>query len=159
MIGVVYYNDFIRCYRNGVVERIDKNFKKREWRIVENNANDTYGYNTIKIGDKMIKRHRLLAYCFLGLENISGTLSGKIVIDHKSGIKIDNSVANLRITTQQGNNHNQTKAKGYYWDKKSKKWKAGIKLNGKTIYLGYYNTEAEAHQAYLDGKEKYHIAV
>jgi hypothetical protein len=29
-------------------------------------------------------------------------------------------------------------------------------LNGKTKSLGYYKTPEEAHQAYIDGKKKFH---
>jgi len=158
MIGVVYYNDFIRCFRDGVVERIDKRYKNPKWTIVEN-TNNHIGYNVIGINGKKILRQRLLAYCFLGLDDIVGERGADDCIDHKSGNKLDNSIANLRITTHQGNQHNRTKAKGYSWDKRDKKWKAKISLNGKRIHLGYYETEEEAHQAYLDGKEKYHIAV
>ena len=158
MINCVYYNDYVRCYRYGVVERLDKRFKNPEWKIVENNANHN-GYNTIKINGIHIRRHRLLAYCFLGLENVVGESGRDDCIDHINGIPLDNRVANLRITTQQGNQQNQTKAKGYYWNKRKQKWNAQIILNYKTIYLGLYDTEEEARQAYLDAKLKYHIAV
>ena len=155
MIGVVYYNDFIRCYRNGVVER---KYYYKYWRIVEN-TNNHNGYNDIKIKGKSIKRHRLIAFCFLGLNDIVGKSGADDCIDHKSGIPLDNSVANLRVATQQVNNQNNPKAKGYIWCKERKKYRARITLNGKLIHLGYYDTEEEAHQAYLDAKEKYHIAV
>jgi hypothetical protein len=158
MIDLVYYNDFIRCFRSGVVERLNQRYKPAKWTIVENTAHND-GYNTININGKPIYRHRLLAYCFLGLDDIVGEKNNDNCIDHKSGNKIDNSVENLRITTNQGNHHNRTTAKGYYWHKLAKKWKAQIGLNGKNIHLGLYDTEEEAHQAYLDGKEKYHISI
>jgi len=154
MIDCVYYNDKIRCYRNGVVERF---FRNKYWRIVENTANHNDGYNTIKINGKMILRHRIMAFCFLGLDDIVGESGCDDCIDHENGIKIDNRVKNLRITTNQENLHNNPKAKGYYWNKQRNKYHAQIQLNGKTIYLGSYNTEAEARQAYLSGKDKYHI--
>jgi hypothetical protein len=156
MIDCVYFNDKIRCYRNGVVERFWRN---KYWKVVENNANNGDGYNTIKINGKMIKRHRLLAYCFLGLENIVGEKGADDCIDHRYGNKLDNSVANLRITTHQGNQHNRPTAKGYCWHKQSNKWNASIALNGKRIHLGLYDTEEEAHQSYLRGKAKYHIII
>lgn len=34
-----------------------------------------------------------------------------------------------------------------------KKFKAVIKKDGKTTHLGYYRTEDEAHQAYLDARD------
>ena len=32
-----------------------------------------------------------------------------------------------------------------------------IKVKGKKIYVGLFDNEEEAHQAYLEAKEKYHI--
>ena len=55
------------------------------------------------------------------------------------------------------NSFNQKRAKGYYFHKKAKKWKSQIKLNGKLKHLGLFESEQEAHQAYLKSKEIYHI--
>ena len=147
-----YYNDDIRCYKNGVVERFYRNCY---WKVVENNDN-CKGYNEIRINGKLIKRHRLIAYCFLGLTNIVGELDNSNVIDHINGKPLDNRVENLRITTQQGNMQNNTKAKGYYWHKLANKWHSSIKVDKKQIYLGLFDTEEEAKQAYLTAKAKHH---
>jgi hypothetical protein len=154
MIDTVYYNDELRCHRNGVVERL---FKKKGWKIVENISNNGNGYNDIRINNKMIKRHRLIAYCFLGLENIIGNKNGVDLIDHMDHNKLNNAVANLRITNQSGNNQNRPNAKGYTFNKEHKKYHAQIMINNKKIHLGSYNTEEEARQAYLEGKRKYHL--
>jgi len=83
---------------------------------------------------------------------------GEIVeqIDHINGVRNDNRICNLRSVTNQQNQHNQTKAKGYSWHKQTNKFQARIKLNGKLINLGLFNTEDEARQAYLQAKEIYH---
>jgi hypothetical protein len=154
MIDTIYYNDELRCFRNGVVERL---YYHKYWRIVENTVNTGDGYNEIKINGKNIRRHRLIAYCFLGLDEIVGRLDKTNVIDHIDGDKINNSVANLRITNQTGNAQNRPNAKGYSFDKEKKKYKAQIKINKKSIHLGLYETEEEARQSYLEGKEKYHL--
>jgi len=154
-IDCVYFNDYIRCFRDGRVERLDKRFKNPKWRIIENTDNEN-GYNDIKINGVDIKRHRLMAYCFLGLKNIVGKSGANDCIDHINGDKLDNRVENLRITTHQGNQQNQTKAKGYYWNNEKNKWRASIGINGKLIHLGYYDTEEEAHEAYLRAKPIYH---
>jgi len=152
-IDCVYYTPELRCYRNCRVERL---FKRKGWKEVENTAN-CHGYNIIGINGKNIYRHRLIAFCFLGLNDIVGESGADDCIDHINGIPLDNRVANLRITTMQGNNHNYTRAKGYSWEKVAKKWRAQIQLNNKRIYLGLYDTEEDARQAYLTAKEKYHI--
>ena len=154
MIDCVYYNDTIRCYRDGNVERL---FRNKYWRIVENTANSGNGYNTIGINDKDIRRHRLIAFCFLGLENISEVKGGDNVIDHINGDPLTNCVDNLRITNGNGNQHNRKTAKGYYFHKASGKYQAQIKINNKQIHLGLHDTTEQARTAYLVGKKKYHM--
>tara|TARA_R110000803_G_scaffold81554_1_gene147510 strand:- start:266 stop:748 length:483 start_codon:yes stop_codon:yes gene_type:complete len=78
-------------------------------------------------------------------------------IDHIDGNPLNNNIENLRVVTNQENQWNRTKAKGYYWFKRDKNWKAEIRLNGKCIYLGCFDNEIDAHNAYLDAKKIYHI--
>ena len=77
-------------------------------------------------------------------------------IDHKDGDRSNNRIDNLREVTIQQNQHNRTTAKGYCFCKKSNKYRTTIKLNYKTIHIGYFKTEQEARQAYLDAKKIYH---
>jgi len=154
MIDLIYYNNKIRCYRDGQVERF---FRNKYWKIVENNNNNNKGYNQIEINKKLIFRHRLIAYCFLGLDNIIGNKKGIDVIDHIDGDKLNNSVENLRITNGNGNQQNRKNVKGYYFNKKLNKYHARIRVNGKRIHLGLFDTKEDAHNAYLDAKNIYHI--
>lgn len=50
--------------------------------------------------------------------------------------------------------HN-TRAKGYHWDKRTKKWFGQIQRNKKTYFLGYFNSEKDAAEAYKNAKEKW----
>ena len=77
------------------------------------------------------------------------------IIDHINRIKDDNRFINLRNVTFQQNAFNRT-AKGYTWCKSSKKWRAYIELDGKKTILGYFVSETEAHDAYLEAKKVYH---
>jgi hypothetical protein len=80
-------------------------------------------------------------------------------IDHINRIKNDNRICNLRSVTNQQNQWNRKIAKGYskivYND--SIYYISQIHLNNKIIYLGCFNTEEKARNAYLQAKEKYHI--
>ena len=78
-------------------------------------------------------------------------------LDHINSIRNDNRIENLRSVTRQQNQWNRLTAKGYYWDKVKNKWTSRIRLNGKKIYLGLFNTEEEAHKAYLAAKQIYHV--
>ena len=80
-------------------------------------------------------------------------------IDHINGIRDDNRICNLRSVTRQQNQFNRKKVKGFYkgFYKDSIYYVSQIYINKKKIYLGYFNTEQEARNAYLQAKEKYHI--
>ena len=152
MIDCVYYNDDIRCYRDGRVERF---FRNCYWRIIENTANSKKGYNRVEVNKILVQRHRLIACCFIGLENIIGNHIGVDLIDHIDRNPLNNAVENLRITNCSGNNQNRSSVKGYI--KKCDKYQARIVINNTLHNLGSYKTKEEAHQAYLEGKEKYHL--
>lgn len=113
------------------------------------------GYIRIEIDEQIIKIHRLIAFCFLGLNNIRGNRNTDIP-DHINKIKTDNRVDNLRIVNVSENAFNRN-PKGCYFHKKYKKWCATIKANGKQIHLGSYDTEEEARNAYLTAKEIHHV--
>ena len=44
--------------------------------------------------------------------------------------------------------------KGYSWDNQKQKWKARIKINQRIRHLGYFDTEEQAHEAYLTAKRQ-----
>lgn len=74
-------------------------------------------------------------------------------VDHENRDGLDNRRDNLRVVTHQQNGFNRG-AKGYSWFRG--KCQAHIKVNGKNIHLGYFDTPAEAHAVYLDAKQKHH---
>jgi hypothetical protein len=68
-----------------------------------------------------------------------------VTVDHIDGDKQNNHIDNLRAATPSQNGANQflTKAnksgvKGVSWAKKSNKWNACIRVNGKNKNLGYF---------------------
>jgi hypothetical protein len=113
----------------------------------------TDGYIHPMIGGKHVHQHRIIAAVFLGLD----MTDSKIQVDHINGIRHDNRLENLRLVNNQQNQWNRTTAKGYYWNKQHRKWKAQLKVDGKTQFLGYFDTEEAAHEAYLESKAIHHI--
>ena len=77
-------------------------------------------------------------------------------LDHINRIKNDNRISNLRDVTHAENQLNRF-GKGYGWFKNKNKWRSYIQTNKLYKHLGYFNTEEEARQAYLQAKEKYHL--
>ena len=47
--------------------------------------------------------------------------------------------------------------KGVSWNKRQKKWEARLTLNGKLLFLGYFNNEDDAGQAVNDEIRKYKL--
>jgi len=80
----------------------------------------------------------------------------EMLVDHVNCDKLDNRKQNLRVCDHKGNSRNRIspnqmkpdRYKGAYFVKKTKKWVAKIKLDGKKIHLGYFFTEIEAANAY-----------
>jgi hypothetical protein len=141
-------NTNLICYRNGTILRFHKQLKK--WNVCYGYKNSTK-YLQIEIDDKTYKMHRILAHAFRILD-----LHSPLKIDHRDRNPSNNCIFNLRPATQQQNTFN-TNAKGYHWKKNNKKWQAVICINGKKIYLGLFDTEEDARQAYIEAKKKYHI--
>jgi len=80
----------------------------------------------------------------------------KLQGDHIDHDTLDNRRANVRIVTNQENQHNPRRTKGYTWDKNRRKFEAKIMVNGIKKHLGRFDTPAEARAAYLAAKPIYH---
>lgn len=79
-------------------------------------------------------------------------------IDHISRNSLDNHISNLRTADRKLQSQNRNcviNQKGYNWCKTRNKYMAYITLDGKQKTLGRFDTEAEAHTAYLDAKTKH----
>ncbi len=78
-------------------------------------------------------------------------------IDHINGVKSDNRIKNLRDASVRDNNintkhHRSGRLPGCHFCTYTKKWRAQIKLNGKRIHLGRYNSETDASYAYKNAR-------
>jgi|TARA_R110000868_G_scaffold126261_1_gene333242 transcriptional antiterminator len=159
-IDCVYFNDYIRCYRDG---RVEKYYKKKcrwgdkGWNIVEN-TDSCNGYNRIELDGKNIMRHKLIKFCFNFEEgdSIHGESgANEISVDHINGNRLDNRAENLRNATHSEQNLNKN-CKGYYFDKAANKWRVYITINKKRTHIGYYTIEEDARKVVQEMKIKHY---
>lgn len=115
------------------------------------------GYVSITVHGVEVKAHQLAWFMTYG-KWPNG------LIDHINGDTSDNMIENLRDATHKINAqnqreaqvHNRSKLLGVAWHKRSKKWQAGIRHEGRYRYLGLFESEQEAHGAYLVAKRFLH---
>jgi len=131
-----------------------KSFKSKNCRYIKFGKN-IHGYYFLYLYKKGVGQrfsvHRLVASHFIDNNR------GFDVVNHKDGNRINNHYLNLEWVNMRENccHGEMTKNKviskyiGVYYAKDRKKWVARIRYNGKRPQLGRYDTEEEAHQAYL----------
>ena len=83
------------------------------------------------------------------------------IIDHINGNRADNRRNNLRISNKQLNGINRgcnktnlIGYKGVSYDKRNKRYASRIYIEGKNIFLGYYDTPEEASQVRIDEENR-----
>jgi hypothetical protein len=145
-------------YEDGVMYRWYE-FKTRphQWRQIKIEFEKGYYYFRFIIKKPYkIRLHRLIYWLHNPHWDIFDSTMDNFV-DHIDGNPSNNNIENLRVVSHQENQWNQTRAKGYRWYKQKNKWCAYITINKKMKYLGLFELEEDARQAYLDAKEIYHI--
>lgn len=118
-------------------------------------SDNGFGYIQGRFMNKSIYAHRLAWFLIHG-EMPNGE------IDHINGSRTDNRIENLRVVTRQENamnNHvarsdNKLGVMGVQKDKK--KYMTRVKLNGKVIRRGGFDTPEEAHAFYISLKLQLH---
>jgi len=117
-------------------------------------ANDRGGYPCVSLHmngkGKTLKIHRLMAEAYLS------DFCKELDVDHIDRDRQNNNLSNLRMVTKSQNQWN-TDAKGCHLCKTTGRWRATIMKSFKTVNLGYFSTEKEARQAYLNAKEVMHV--
>lgn len=105
------------------------------------------GYVKIQINGVTCSGHRLAwLYVYSWLPPL---------VEHRNTRRADNRFRNLRQSNASQNQANRIKQpgtssrfKGVTWNKSCGKWQAAIKVQGKNQYLGVFDIEITAHQAY-----------
>jgi hypothetical protein len=105
------------------------------------------GYVSIGFGGKQYRAHRIAWLLHYGSWPTG-------MIDHINGIRDDNRIANLRDVTNRVNSQNHQCHRdghlvGTHFHQAKQKWTASIQIDGEAFKLGTFNTEIEAHNAYL----------
>lgn len=111
-----------------------------------------YGYIYIGLkGLGQLAAHRL-AWAY-----VHGAIPDNVEIDHVDGDPSNNRIENLRLASSseqkrnkkvQSNNRSGLKGAYYHAIHKGKKWRTQIKVGDSLIFLGYFETAQEAHEAY-----------
>ena len=144
----------------GKVKKVYNNGKER---ILKNSAN-TQGYLQLDCRlkgkgqlekGKMYVVHRLVAEMYIPNPD------NKPFVDHIDKNKQNNHYTNLRWATRSENGSNRTNGFNYKnlkgVGKVTKKlYRARITKDKKTIHLGYFKTEKEAHEAYCAKAKELH---
>jgi hypothetical protein len=133
--------------RDGNLERIDLRRTDGKWTVVKNWGNHSAGYCNVEFNGTKIYYHNIIWVLSTGKDIPSG-----LVVDHINGNRLDSRMENMRLVTDRINNqnmkiHRKGRLVGAGFDKCHGKYRALIYI-GKVIYLGYYKTEKEAHEAY-----------
>lgn len=112
------------------------------WCVDRNKKHLTYALRWLN--GSTVRMHRLI------LDAPKG-----VFVDHINGDGLDNRRRNLRLCNYAENGWNVNRSvrgvsryRGVSWSKVAKKWKAEIMIEGRRVYLGYFECEADAAVAY-----------
>jgi len=115
------------------------------------------GYSLVQVDGHQYWLHRLIwRICY-------GRDPKEKCIDHIDGNRRNNKIENLRLANKSQNGQNRFGPnKNNYsgligvYRTKSERFCSKIKINRKSIWLGTYDTEIDAHRSYLAAKRKLH---
>lgn len=116
-------------------------------------STDKDGYLVARIRGRHFYAHRII------WEMHNGPIPQGMQIDHKDGVKANNRIANLRLSTPQQNIWNKARhggTTGVRKDKRTGKYEARIRTGGKEIRLGVFADPAEAARAYAEASLRVH---
>lgn len=111
------------------------------------------GYYYMYIGSRRHLLHRVIYAWHTG--------EWPPLVDHKDTDTNNNRIDNLRPLTKSLNTHNsdisrgKIESRGVCWDNNRGRYLAQIRVDGKNINLGRFDSEVEASYVYLEAKKKF----
>jgi len=106
-------------------------------------------YWVVRCNGRLLRAHRIVYFLTHGVDPLDKH------IDHIDNNGLNNNPLNLRLATHQENlrnrgaqKNNTTGRKGVGWHKRAGRYLAQIKVDGKPIYLGLFDTIEAASAAY-----------
>lgn len=155
----------VKGYENGYQVSNTGQVKSLKSNKILKPSKNSLGYRTVSLCSNTQKKtfsiHTLVWRTFQSSEVVAG-----YVVDHKDNDKANNSLDNLQYITCRENSlknppgqrigktssEMQRSAFAGTFHKKSQKWAAYKRINGKATYLGLYETKEQANQAYQKAK-------
>ena len=122
------------------------------WKVARSNrvkkdsiagSKDKDGYYQVKVCGKVYKAHRVVWFLH------HGAIPDGLEIDHKDRKRDNNKIDNLQVKSHRGNCLNTSRSNKYPGVQPSgQRFKQEIRIEGKLTYLGSFDTEELAYQAY-----------
>jgi hypothetical protein len=111
------------------------------------------GYRAINVDGCSYYAHRLAVFYMTGEWPVDE-------VDHRFGDKDDNRWAKIRPATRFQNRQNAARKNdnliGARRQSRGKRWYSSIKVDGRNMHLGSFDTAEEASAAYLAAKAQFH---
>ena len=117
---------------------------------ITNGGPDSKGYRVIRLQNTLHRIHRIVAGAFLDNPD------NHPCVDHIDHDKANNRAENLRWCSHAQNQMNKSKQrsiissqfKGVFWQSNVNKWRAQIRIGGKSKHVGIFDCEVQAAVAY-----------
>jgi hypothetical protein len=107
--------------------------------------NSSSGYYLLTIYNTPYLAHRVAWYLYYGVD------PANYLIDHVDGNKANNTITNLRLANY---SFNAQVSKTVTFIPKNNRYESAIKVNGRRVVLGAFNTELQARTAYESALQK-----
>jgi hypothetical protein len=137
-------------HRDDVLPRVNKRFAGKPAGC----RDGQYGYLSVRLHDRLYQAHRLIWLHVTGEWPVA-------ILDHADGNPSNNAWNNLRPATRAENNRNRRtyRRNGYLkgtLPAAKGKWRAVIMLGRENHCLGTFDSQEEAHAAYVEAAKRLH---